>query len=58
MVIVVYWARVSGPLETYVDGFRSDLERLGYTPLSAAAHVRLMANLSRWLAREACPRRR
>jgi len=30
---------------------RAELERLGYTPLTAAAHVRLMAHLSRWLAR-------
>jgi site-specific recombinase XerD len=28
------------------------LERLGYTPLTAATHVRLLAHLSRWLARE------
>ena len=46
------WARVDGPLAPYVDGFRAELERLGYTPLTAATHVRLMAHLSRWLARE------
>jgi integrase/recombinase XerD len=46
------WARVRGPLEPYADGFRSELERLGYTPLTAATHVRLMAHLSRWMARE------
>ncbi len=45
------WARVRGPLAPYVDGVRAELERLGYTPLTAAAHVRLMAHLSRWLAR-------
>jgi site-specific recombinase XerD len=28
------------------------LERLGYTPLSAAGHVRLVAHLSRWMIRE------
>ena len=44
-----YWARVCGPLEPYVDGLRSELERLGYTPLSAAGHVRLVAHLSRWM---------
>jgi site-specific recombinase XerD len=43
---------VSGPLERYADGFREELERLGYTPLSAAGHVRLIAHLSRWMARE------
>ncbi len=46
------WARVRGPLAPYAGGFRAELERLGYTPLTAAAHVRLMAHLSRWLARE------
>src|SRR5204862_6284138 len=46
------WARVDGPLAPYAGGFRAEVERLGYTPLTAAAHVRLMAHLSRWLARE------
>jgi hypothetical protein len=44
------WARVRGPLAPYAGGFRVELERLGYTPLTAATHVRLMAHLSRWLA--------
>src|SRR5207245_8469574 len=43
------WARVCGPLEPYVDGWRGELERLGYTPLTAAGHVRLVAHLSRWM---------
>ncbi len=43
------WARVHGPLEPYADGLRGELERLGYTPLSAAGHVRLVAHLSRWM---------
>src|SRR6266702_4714619 len=46
------WARVRGPLAPYAGGFRAELERLGYTPLTAATHVRLVAHLSRWLARE------
>src|SRR6266516_2187781 len=46
------WARVDGPLATYAGGFRVEMERLGYTPLPAATHVRLMAHLSRWLAHE------
>lgn len=46
------WVRVPGPLASYVEGFRTELERLGYTPLSAAVHVQLMAHLSRWLARK------
>src|SRR5688572_16138989 len=43
------WARVSGPLEPYAVGCRTELERLGYTPLTAAAHIRLVAQLSRWM---------
>lgn len=46
------WASVRGPLAPYAGGFRAELERLGYTPLTAATHVRLMAHLSRWLAAE------
>jgi hypothetical protein len=42
-------------LETHVGGFRDELQRLGYTPLTAAAHVRPMAHLSRWLVREGLP---
>src|SRR5947209_7976461 len=44
------WARVSGPLEPYAAGLRAELERLGYTPLSAAGQIRLVAHLSRWMA--------
>ncbi len=44
------WSTVRGPLAAYVAGFRDELLRLGYTPLTAAGHVRLMAHLSRWLA--------
>src|SRR5437016_47716 len=39
------WARVRGPLAPYAGGFRVELERLGYTPLTAATHVRLVAHL-------------
>jgi integrase/recombinase XerD len=46
------WARVCGPLEPYADGLMGELERLGYTPLSTAGHVRLVAHLSRWMIRE------
>jgi integrase/recombinase XerD len=46
------WARVDGPLAPYVGGFRAELGRLGYTPLTTATHVRLMAHLDRWLSRE------
>src|SRR6266536_754725 len=43
------WSRVTGPLAQYADGFRGELDRLGYTPLTAAGHLRLVAHLSRWL---------
>ena len=46
------WARVEGPLAPYAQGFRSQLESQGYTLLTAAGHVRLMAHLSRWMAAE------
>jgi site-specific recombinase XerD len=42
-------------LEPYAEGLRSELDRLGYTPLSAAEHVRLVAHLSRWMIREGLP---
>ena len=48
------WARVGVPLEAYANGFRAELGRLGYTPLTAAGHVRLMAHLARWLAGKRC----
>ncbi len=41
---------VPGPLGPYAAGFRQELTRLGYTPLSAIVHMRLVARLSRWLA--------
>ena len=42
--------RVCGPLAEFAPGFVRELERVGYTPLSAALQVRLAAGLSRWLA--------
>ena len=38
---------VTGPLAEYAGGFRAELTRLGYTPLSAACQMRLMAHLTR-----------
>lgn len=49
---VVSRVRVMGPLEPYAREFAAELEELGYTPLSAANQLRLMAHLSRWLATE------
>jgi site-specific recombinase XerD len=41
--------RITGPLVPYFDGFRAELAAYGYTDLSAANQLRLMADLSRWL---------
>lgn len=41
--------RVVGPLAPYAHGFGAELLRQGYSPLSAANLLRLMADLSRWL---------
>jgi site-specific recombinase XerD len=41
--------RVAGPLAPFAAGFARDLAGLGYTPLSAANQVRVMAHASRWL---------
>ena len=46
------WPCVTGPLAEYAGGFRAELARLGYTPLTAAGQLRLVAHLSRWLAAE------
>jgi len=48
------WSKVwvAGPLSGFEDGFRVRLEDLGYTPSSAVGQVRLMAELSGWLANE------
>jgi site-specific recombinase XerD len=43
---------VTGPLEPYVSGFVAELAERGYTPVSAAHQLRLMAHVSRWLASE------
>jgi integrase/recombinase XerD len=42
--------RVTGPLEPYVSGFVAELTERGYTPVSAADQLRLMAHVSRWLS--------
>jgi integrase/recombinase XerD len=46
---VVSRVRVSGPLAEYAAGFAAYLAGAGYTPLSAANQVRVLAHLSRWL---------
>lgn len=44
--------RVSGPLAAFAAGFADELAREGYTPHSARFQMRLLAQLSRWLAEE------
>ena len=46
------WARVTGPLQPYAEGFTAELARLGYTSGSAYGQMLLMAHVSRWLAAE------
>ncbi len=41
--------QVTGPLAPFAEEFRARLERLGYARQSQARHLRLMADLSRWL---------
>jgi site-specific recombinase XerD len=43
--------RTTGPLAPHAEGFYAELMTLGYTPLSAIMQLRLLAHLSRWLAR-------
>lgn len=47
---VVSRVQVAGPLAECADGFAAWLAELGYTPLSAANQLRVLARLSRWLA--------
>jgi site-specific recombinase XerD len=49
VVDVVSRVRVSGPLAEHVAGFAAFLAGAGYTPLSAASQVRVLAHLSRWM---------
>lgn len=46
---VVSRVRVSGPLAGHAAGFAAFLAEAGYTPLSAANQVRVLAHLSRWM---------
>ena len=43
--------RISGRLASHAEGFGAELTALGYTDLSLANQLRLMADLSRWLDR-------
>ena len=43
---------VQGPLGVYAVGFRGELALLGYSAGGAAEHVRLLGDLSAWLAAE------
>ena len=41
--------RVAGPLSPYACGFGQDLSVKGYAESTVAEHVRLIAQLSRWM---------
>ena len=41
--------KIRWPLAWFADGFRAELDRLGYTPLSREYEVRQLAALSQWL---------
>ena len=40
---------VTGPLVPFVETYRRELRRRGYTPRSAVNELRQVARLSRWL---------
>jgi site-specific recombinase XerD len=40
---------VTGPLESFAQGFAAELSRQGYRPNAVADQLRLLAHLSRWL---------
>jgi integrase/recombinase XerD len=44
--------KVGGVLAPYASGFGRELRSCGYTDVSTAEQLRLMAHLSRWMARE------
>ena len=44
--------RVAGVLAPYARGFGRELRSCGFTDLSTAEQLRLMAHLSRWMTRE------
>lgn len=41
--------RMTGPLAPFASAFSSKLEDLGYTPLTVASELRMVADWSRWL---------
>jgi integrase/recombinase XerD len=44
--------KIAGVLAPYASGFGRELRSCGYTDVSTAEQLRLMAHLSRWMARE------
>lgn len=47
--------RVTGPLATYVVGFRDELARRGYRQGAIVSQLQLMAHASRWLHEQRLP---
>lgn len=54
-MLVAARVRITGPLTPHADGFAAELAAHGYTELSAANQLRLMADMSRWLDETAVP---
>lgn len=50
VVVDVSAVRFAGPLTPFASGFAVELERLGYSPVSARTQLELAAHLSRWMA--------
>lgn len=44
------WPVVIGPLAAHADGFRADLEELGFSCWAASRHMYVFDAVSRWLA--------
>jgi hypothetical protein len=53
MSSAVMWARDSGPLALNVVGYAAELTRQGYAERTVEDHLRLVAELERWMASEA-----
>jgi site-specific recombinase XerD len=47
---MVSWVHRGGPLTAFAADYREELEHLGYTAHSVAAHLVLMGQLNRWMA--------
>ncbi|HEV3068918.1 MAG TPA: site-specific integrase [Streptosporangiaceae bacterium] len=51
----VSWIRGGGPLVGYAGGYRSELERCGFSPWTVHRYVGVMGQLNRWLVANGVP---